>query len=119
MRDRPALRPRGRPRKPLPGPDPGLDHGHNPGTAAANARAQRSDNNGAVAIRTTALPPRLLDLEGAAHYLSVSSWTIRDMEAAGQLRRVRLSMTGSKDLRKLLFDRQDLDAAIENSKDAR
>ena len=59
-----------------------------------------------------ALPPRLLDLEGAATYLGVSPWTIRDLEAAGTLKRVSIPV-GGKDLRKLLFDRADLDRLIE------
>jgi hypothetical protein len=59
-----------------------------------------------------ALCPRLVDLEGAAGYLSVSPWTIRDLEAAGTLRRVRIPL-GRGELRKLLFDRQDLDRLVD------
>jgi hypothetical protein len=54
-------------------------------------------------------PPRLLDLKGAAAYLGVSPWTIRDLEASGTLRRVNVPLGMGKDLRKLLFDREDLD----------
>ena len=63
--------------------------------------------------------PRLLDTSGAAAYLGVSTWTIRDLEAAGHLPRVRLPLPGGKDLRKLLYDRTDLDRLIDTSKDAR
>jgi DNA-binding XRE family transcriptional regulator len=35
---------------------------------------------------------RLLDIQAAADYLSVSMWTIRDLEAAGELPRVRLTL---------------------------
>ena len=61
------------------------------------------------------VPPRLLDLEAAAAYLGVSPWTVRDLEAAGTLKRVSIPV-GSKDLRKLLFDRVDLDELIQHWK---
>jgi hypothetical protein len=64
---------------------------------------------------TLRLPPRLLDLDAAAGYLGVSPWTVRDLEAAGTLKRVTIPV-GAKDLRKLLFDRADLDALIERWK---
>ena len=57
--------------------------------------------------------PRLLDLGTTAAYLGVSSWTVRDLEAAGTLQRVRVPVAGGGDLRKLLFDRQDLDRLVE------
>ncbi len=61
--------------------------------------------------------PRLLNLKAAAAYLGVSPWTIRDLEAAGTLKRVSIPV-GRKDLRKLLFDRIDLDELIERWKTA-
>jgi Helix-turn-helix domain len=64
------------------------------------------------------LAPRLLDLEAAAAYLGVSPWTIRDLEAAGVLPRVRVPLPGGRDLRKLLFDKADLDRLIEAWKEA-
>jgi excisionase family DNA binding protein len=62
--------------------------------------------------------PRLLDLPGAAAYLSVSVWTLRDMLAAGTLRAVRLPGAGGRDLRRVLIDARDLDALVEISKEA-
>ncbi|MGH7367828.1 MAG: hypothetical protein ACREK9_15590 [Candidatus Rokuibacteriota bacterium] len=59
------------------------------------------------------IPPRLLDLKAAAAYLAVSSWTVRDLEASGVLRRVNIPVSAQKDLRKVLFDRQDLDRLVE------
>jgi len=59
----------------------------------------------------------LLDVDGAAAYLGVSAWTIRDLDAGGQLPRVRLPLPGGKELRRLLYDRTDLDRLIERSKD--
>ena len=63
------------------------------------------------------ISPRLLDLEGTAQYLGVSPWTVRDLEAAGVLRRVRIPLANSGELRKLLFDREDLDHLISLWKD--
>lgn len=65
------------------------------------------------------IPPRLLDLEGSAYYLSVSTWTVRDWAAAGILERVKLpGGAGSKDgeLHRLLFDVRDLDRLVEQGK---
>ncbi|MBI3330343.1 MAG: helix-turn-helix domain-containing protein [Nitrospinae bacterium] len=64
------------------------------------------------------IAPRLLDLDAAATYLGVSPWTVRDLEAAGVLRRVRVSLSGGRELRKLLFDKSDLDRLIETWKDS-
>lgn len=60
---------------------------------------------------------RLLDVNAAAAYLSVSPWTIRDLEAVGELSRVRLPL-GRSEVRRLLFDRRDLDRLIDRSRDA-
>jgi Helix-turn-helix domain len=60
--------------------------------------------------------PRLLDVQAAAKYLSVSVWTIRDLEAAGELRRVRLPL-GRSEVRRLLFDRRDLDRLVDRCRD--
>jgi hypothetical protein len=64
------------------------------------------------------LTPRLLDLAGTAAYLGVSTWTVRDLETAGTLRRVRVPLPKHGELRKLLLDRLDLDRLIDVWKDA-
>jgi len=57
----------------------------------------------------------LLDLAAAAAaYLGVSSWTVRDLETVGVLARVRIPLPGGGELRKLLFDRSDLDRLVES-----
>ena len=61
--------------------------------------------------------PRLLDLHAAALYLTVSEWTVRDLEAAGTIARVRIPLSNNGELRKLLFDRVELDCLIENWKE--
>jgi hypothetical protein len=57
--------------------------------------------------------PRLLSLKAAANYLGVSPWTIRDLEARRVLKRVSVPLPGGAELRKLLFDKVDLDRLIE------
>jgi hypothetical protein len=42
----------------------------------------------------------------------MSPWTIRDLEAAGVLLRVRVPLPQGGELRKLLFDKADLDRLI-------
>jgi hypothetical protein len=61
-------------------------------------------------------PPRLLDLQQAAQYLSVLPWTVRDLEASGVIPRVCIPLRNGRKLRKLLFDRADLDRLIETWK---
>jgi excisionase family DNA binding protein len=62
------------------------------------------------------LQPRLLALKEAAAYLGVSTWTIRAYLADGRLQRVRLPGRGGGELERLLLDRGDLDALIEEGK---
>jgi excisionase family DNA binding protein len=57
-------------------------------------------------------PPRLLDLEAAATYLGLSSWTIRDLIANGTLKRVQVPLPDGQTLRKVLLDREDLDRLV-------
>lgn len=64
------------------------------------------------------LAPRLLTVDGAAAYLAVSPWTVRDLIHAGALPRVRLPLPHGGELRKVLFDREDLDRLIARGKDA-
>jgi len=58
------------------------------------------------------ITPRLFNLDAAAAYLSMSPWTIRDLEAKGVLPRVRVPLPRGGELRKLLFDKADLDRLI-------
>ena len=99
----------GRPRtEPKSGHDAGIDEAN----VGVNGAIERS---APVSQSIVPVPPRLLDLEAAAAYLGVSPWTVRDLEAAGTLKRVSIPV-GSKDLRKLLFDRVDLDELIQHWK---
>ena len=56
---------------------------------------------------------RLLNLRAAANYLGVSPWTVRDLEAKRVLKRVSVPLSDGAELRKLLFDKVDLDRLIE------
>jgi excisionase family DNA binding protein len=62
---------------------------------------------------TNAVPRRLLELQEAAEYLGVSPWTVRDLVAAGTIRRVRVPLAGGRELRRLLFDKTELDHLID------
>lgn len=98
-----------------------------PAVVAATSAIGRDGRGGtqdAVAYEASGpLPTRLLDLEATAAYLGLSPWTVRYLESAGTLRRVRIPLPPTKDrpsgeLRKLLFDRSDLDRLVEEWKQA-
>lgn len=63
--------------------------------------------------------PRLVNLSDAAAYLGVSYWTVRDLVQRGDLPAIRLphprSIRGS--IRRILIDRNDLDALIDRFRD--
>jgi len=92
---------------------------HDSDTAPQKSPMNGGGKNSALAIHAAVKPihPRLLDLENAAKYLGVSSWTIRDMMDSGTLHRVRLPLEGDRELRKILFDVLDLDHLIDQWKD--
>ncbi len=89
--------------------------GHAPGTSPSDARVSSGSERGALAV--VAIEPRLLSLEDAARYLGVSPWTVRELEWSGVLSRVRIPLGNGRELRKLLFDRADLDTVIQRWKD--
>ncbi len=110
----------GRPRKPLPGPAHGHMDGHSQEvTAQPRARSGKNGGTNQPAVQLTVAPisPRLLDLPAAAAYLGVSVWTVRELVTTKKLVRVLLPSSNGGDLRKLLFDRIELDRLIEMSKD--
>ena len=69
------------------------------------------------ALAYSAVTPRLLDASQAGRYLGVSYWTVRELEAAGTLRRVCIPGRRGNDVRKLLYDQANLDRLIEMWKD--
>ena|SRR5256712_2105136 len=103
-----SIRLRGRPGRPRKACD-----GHDAGISLPADRIDSGRNDSPLGPHTT----RLLDVRAAAAYLGVSTWTVRDLEAAGSLPRVRVPLPGGRELRKLLFDRADLDRLIETWKE--
>lgn len=79
-------------------------------------RERRLADKAAAAL--AAAPARLLDLDCTAKYLGVSDWSVRDLEVAGILQRVRIPLPRGGELRKLLFDRADLDKLIDSWKES-
>jgi len=96
----------GRPRKEVTG-------SITPDKASDGGRGRDPNRRTVVYEAVSSIPPRLLDVRAAAAYLGVSPWTIRDLEANGTLRRVNVPSGPGRDLRKLLFDREDLDHLVE------
>ncbi len=60
---------------------------------------------------------RLLGVKEAAAYLGLSTWSVRDLWASGTLPRVRPFLPNGRELRRLLFDKADLDKLVETWKD--
>jgi hypothetical protein len=52
----------------------------------------------------------------AAQYLTLSTWSLRDLLANGTLRRVLVPLPNGGELRRVLLDRQDLDELIQRWK---
>jgi hypothetical protein len=100
----------GRPRKTV--------SGHVTGTSDSGDLDNSGHHGRAVAQEASALLlPRLLDVHGLAAYLSMPEATVYDLAARGVLRRVRVPLPDGSDLRKLLFDRQDVDRIVESWKE--
>lgn len=72
-----------------------------------------------ASLAVAPVTPRLLDLHSTASYLSLSEWTVRELEHNGVLPRVRIPISNERELRKLLFDKMDLDRFLEAWKERR
>jgi hypothetical protein len=102
--------------------------GHSAGTVAPQTLERQGRQQGAQ-DKTSAVPgwPRLLNVEQAAAYLNVSWWTLREFINAGTVPTVRLPRPQTDRMRRrrpvtdtvrrLLIDRQDLDALVERWKE--
>ena len=77
-----------------------------PSTDGARQRGPASKPKAVSWSPPAGVTPRLLSVRQAAEYLGLSPWTVRELEAAGTLARVRLPV------RKVLFDRAALDRLI-------
>jgi hypothetical protein len=58
----------------------------------------------------------LLDVRGASLYTCLSPRSIRELIAAGRLKRVVIPGENGQEMRRVLIDRLDLDALIERWK---
>lgn len=91
--------------------------GH-PSGPAKPALTATSEAAGKVSPETSPIQPRLLDVDLAATYLSLSPWSIRCLIANRTLRRVRVPLPNGGEMRKVLVDRADLDRLVEAWKEA-
>jgi len=107
---------RGRPGRPRTKPS-----GDNPGDSREPERMQVRAEPGRPAERTQDSPPcappgpRLLTRQQAAVYLSLSLDMIDRLTQQGELQRVQLTL-GDRTVRKVLYDRADLDRLVELSR---
>jgi len=107
---------RGRPGRPRTKP-----RGDNPGDSHEPARTQVRVPPARPAARPQDSPscappgPRLLTRQQAADYLSLSSDMLDRLTQQGELRRVQLTL-GDRTVRKVLYDRADLDRLVELSR---
>jgi len=103
-----SVRLRGRPGRPRTRPEPAPRH------VSSHVDAEQRESAAVPLVQRTSGPidaPRLLDVEAAAGYLGVSAWTVRDLVERGTLSRVALP-----GVRRLLFDRCELDHLVETSR---
>jgi len=111
---------RGKPGRPRSG-DLGIfgkpESGHISGTPMQGTQSRRGDDDSA-AVQETVVPvtPWLLDLRVSAGYLGLSEWTVRTLEQQGILKRVRVPLANQGEIRKLLFDKRDLDFLVDSWK---
>lgn len=65
------------------------------------------------------LQPRLLDLHGGSVYTGIPVWSLRRLAWSGAIAVVKLPCPGRPGaaMRRIWFDRRDLDALIEQSKE--
>jgi len=67
-----------------------------------------------LATRDAEVPTRrLFNVRETGAYLGISPWTLRGLEAVGAVPRVRVTLPGGGELRKLLFDVRDLDRLVD------
>ena len=84
-----------------------------PGSDTSHTKSRSAGASVSSTLERDPIGPRLLNLKAAANYLGVSPWTVRDLEARKVLRRVTVPLPGGAELRKLLFDKVELDRLID------
>jgi excisionase family DNA binding protein len=107
---------RGRPGRPRTKP-----RGDKPGDSCEPQRTQVREMPSRPAARTQDSPscappgPRLLTRQQAADYLNLSSDMLDRLTQQGELPRIQL-LLGNRNVRKVLYDRSDLDRLVELSR---
>jgi excisionase family DNA binding protein len=90
--------------------------GHSAGTVMLQVVDTKRDKAGTKDRKSFApsFVPRLMSLEVAAQYLSISYWTVRDLIQAGKIptRKIHRTTDGET-IRRILIDRADLDAFVD------
>ncbi len=85
--------------------------GHIPGTAVSEKPVNRGSAECTLDRTTNGLPtPRLLDYKAAGVYVSLSYWSLRELVLNGEIPHLKFG-------KKVLIDRQDLDAWVELHKE--
>jgi hypothetical protein len=97
----------------LPTPGPSRMVKSVPSSGTSHTKSRVAGTSATSALEGAPIAPRLLSLKAAAAYLGVSPWTVRDLEARRILKRVSVPLSAGAELRKLLFDKVDLDRLIE------
>jgi hypothetical protein len=90
------------------------DPGHVPDTSPSRTRMNRGLEPSALDRQSCV--PRLLGIGQAAAYLGLSPWTVRDLVAAGRLHPVRIPLSQGREVRRLLIDRLELDALVDQGR---
>lgn len=77
-------------------------------------KATTEETKGTKPTLSLAFPPRLMNLEVGSFYISVSTWTLRELIWAGKIPVVKMPRPdGSGEMRMVLVRREDLDAFID------
>ncbi len=85
--------------------------GHRTGTVESERPVHEGFAEGTLDRTTNGLPvPRLLDYKAAGAYLSLSYWSLRELILNGEIPHLKFG-------KKVLIDRQDLDAWVELHKE--
>jgi len=101
-------------RRPRPGRPRKVESGHVVGTSDDGGLDRQGSNGRPLALEAIApLPPRLLDVRALAAYVGLPEGSVYDLAARGIFRRVRVPLPNGGELRKLLFDRKDVDRSID------
>ena len=89
-----------------------------PGSTHGGLPTQGLMGSGEMPVPVNVPMPRLLDVAGAARYLALSPWTVRDLISNGTLPRVRVPLPNNGELRRVLVDREDLDRLVTRWKES-